>query len=270
MSATDNRPSIATATPTIAALLGISPPSSCHAPVLERIVAAANAAFDGRRAARLLVFAPDAFGDCLEESCPSVFSDFRDARTVSVPLRAELPPKTPVCYASIFTGARPSVHGIAKYEKPVLKCDTLFDALSRAGRKAAIVAVEGASMDRIFRERPIDYFSEEYDSGVTNRTVALLCAGVHDFIVSYVQAYDDSLHRTGPFAAASLQAARATAAKYSIVRTAFDRYWSAYDRVLIIAPDHGGHATPTGGDHSDDTPGDMHVNHFYRLTPAGQ
>jgi hypothetical protein len=49
MSSTDSRLSIATATPTIAALLGIAPPSTCQAQALARIVDAANAAFDGRR-----------------------------------------------------------------------------------------------------------------------------------------------------------------------------------------------------------------------------
>src|SRR5258706_14345046 len=55
-------------------------------------------------------------------------------------------------------------HGIKRYERPVLSCDTIFDALARAGKKVAIVAVRDSSIDLIFRERPIDYFSPTYDA----------------------------------------------------------------------------------------------------------
>jgi hypothetical protein len=51
------------------------------------------------------------------------------------------------------TGAQPQVHGIQKKEKPVLTCDTIFDALIRSGKKIAIVAVKGSSIDLIFRKR---------------------------------------------------------------------------------------------------------------------
>jgi predicted AlkP superfamily phosphohydrolase/phosphomutase len=60
---------------------------------------------------------------------------------IEISLQSVTPPKTPVCFASLFTGAAPDQHGIRKYEKPVLKCDTLFDALIRAGKRGAIVAV---------------------------------------------------------------------------------------------------------------------------------
>ena len=118
------------------------------------------------------------------------------ASDVQVELRSMTPPKTPVCFASMFTGAPPEVHGIRKYERPVLTCDTLFDALARAGKRAAIVAVRDCSMDIIFRSRPIDYFTEDYDPQVTERALELVRDGNHDFIVAYNQEYDDTLHRT--------------------------------------------------------------------------
>ncbi len=35
---------------------------------------------------------------------------------------------------TMYTGAQPAVHGITAYAKPVIKIDTIFDALIRAGK----------------------------------------------------------------------------------------------------------------------------------------
>jgi hypothetical protein len=66
-----------------------------------------------------------------------------------------------------FQGRRPDEHGVKKYERPVLRCETLFDALIAAGKRVAIVAVRGSSIDLLFRERPIDHHSCDYDSVAT-------------------------------------------------------------------------------------------------------
>jgi hypothetical protein len=264
MPSTNDRASIASAAPTIAALLGVSVPKCCEAAPVAAVVEAARREFGGRLAAKCLVFAPDALGDHLRGACPSVFAAFREG-AVEVPVRAVNPAKTPVCYASIFTGAPPEVHGIRQYEKPVLKCDTLFDVLARERRRVAIVAVAGSSIDTIFREREIDYFSEKYDGEVAARALELLDADAHDVIVAYIQAYDDTMHKTGPFSDAAIAAASDNAACFGAISNAFDRAWGRYDRALAVLPDHGAHATPTGGSHGEDIPEDMLVHHFYRL-----
>ena len=50
------------------------------------------------------------------------------------------------------------VHGIRKYEKPVITIDTIFDSLIRSGKKGVIVAQEKCSLAMIFLEREMDYF----------------------------------------------------------------------------------------------------------------
>ena len=70
-----------------------------------------------------------------------------------------MPSVTPVCYGSIFSGAAPSVHGIQKYEKPVLQVETLFDVFPKAGKRVAIVCCNNCSIDMIFRKRQVDYYS---------------------------------------------------------------------------------------------------------------
>ena len=61
------------------------------------------------------------------------------------------PPVTPACFASMYSGLTPAVHGIQAYVKPVLTVDTIFDDLPLAGRRAAIVSTEGDSISLIFR-----------------------------------------------------------------------------------------------------------------------
>jgi hypothetical protein len=167
----------------------------------------------------------------------------------------------------MFTGAAPEAHGITKYEKPVLGCDTVFDALLRAGRRVAIVAVKGSSIDTIFRGRKADYFSEEYDPQVVAQAETLLQKGIHDIVLAYLQEYDDTLHRTTPFSPAALQAMRNNIAAFDYLSTVFDRVWAQFDRAILFCPDHGGHIDPnTGcGTHGSSTSDDLEVVHFFGL-----
>jgi len=171
-------------TPTICRLADIEPPMAASAPMMESVIAAARERLEGRPVDRVLVYAPDAIGRVFLEARPELLKRLSAASDVVVPLRAMFPPKTPVCFASMFSGALPEVRGIRKYERPVLACDTLFDALARAGRRTAIVAVRGSSMDIIFRNRAIDYFTEESDSHVAGRALELLQRDEHEFIVA--------------------------------------------------------------------------------------
>jgi hypothetical protein len=165
----------------------------------------------------------------------------------------------------MFTGAPPRVHGITVYQKPVLTCDTLFDALIRAGKRPAIVAVANSSIDLIFRDRQMDYFSERYDPEVTQRTVELLRAGEHDFILSYHQEYDDALHATSPKSESSMRAAGNHVSAFAALAETARSAWAEHDHAVVFAPDHGAHVDiETGaGTHGQDIPEDMHVRHCY-------
>lgn len=52
----------------------------------------------------------------------------------------------------------PEIHGIMKYEKPVLKIATAFDALAAAGKRCAMVRPMATVFQKIFLERNIDYY----------------------------------------------------------------------------------------------------------------
>ena len=256
---------IRSVTPTLCRLMGIDPPAVCSAPVLEPVLALGPA-----RAERALVHGADAIGRIFLDSHPDLKKRLVAASDIQVELRAMTPPKTPVCFASMFTGAVPEVHGIRRYERPVLTCDTLFDALARAGKRAAIVAVGDCSMDIIFRGRQIDYFIEQDDAAVTARTLALLKEDRNEFIVSYNQEYDDTLHKTRHDGPEALAAARRHVETFVGLWQATEELWSGYSRALLFVSDHGAHYDAAKGrsDHCDDIPEDMDVLHFWRLREA--
>jgi hypothetical protein len=243
--------------PTLCRVLGVTPPALARAAPLAEL--------DGR-ARRALIYCPDAMGLHALERWPALHGRLRAVATHEVELRAMPPPKTPVCFASLFTGASPEEHGIRRYERPVLTCDTVFDALARAAKRVAIVAVRDSSIDLIFRDRPVDYHSMEYDPLVTARVLELLGAREHDVIVAYHQEYDDLMHRTGPFSPLAARAAEHAVETWELLAAETAATWAS-DYLLTFCPDHGAHAVPeTGrGDHGEDRPEDMRVAHFFAL-----
>ena len=269
MSLLDHRPTIASLAPTVCALGGVSAPFDCSAPALEPVLDLSREALGSQAVRRCLVFAPDAFGSQLRGVAPDLFARVAAAAPLAVPLRSIDPPWTPVCFASMFSGAGPDRHGIRKYEKPVLPIDTLFDSFARAGRRVAIVAVHDSSIDRIFRGRALDYFSEKYDPWVTEKALALVAADRHDLVVAYHQEYDDVMHATGPFAIRALRGARNHVDAFEDLAAAFDSAWARHPRALVFAPDHGAHPDPAtgGGAHGTAADADMDLAHYWVVRP---
>ena len=257
--------SIAALTPTVCALFGVPPPSISTARALDSVIKYSTDELHGESIERCLIYCPDALGDHLW----SRFPEQRDRVTLQCPhrvgLSAVVPPKTPVCFASAFTGAPPEIHGIRRYERPVLACDTLFDALTRSHRRVAVIAVRNSSIDLIFRNRPLDYFSEDYDQETTDRALSVLPLDTHDLVVVYHQEYDDQLHRTQPFSPECVRAMEHHVAAVQTLADAARTSWSKRRYAMVVAPDHGAHLDErTGrGDHGLDIPADMSVSHWY-------
>lgn len=261
---------ITSVTPTVCRLLGVAPPTTSACSALDRVARAAGEVVGKVPVDKCLIFCPDAIGAHLWNHPELDFRRVLDAAPLQIPVRSVIPPKTPVCFASMFTGALPEVHGIRRYERPVLACDTLFDALIRGRKRVAIVAVRDSSIDLIFRGRNLDYYAEIYDSEVLERTLQLVQMNEHDVIVAYQQEYDDTLHKTIPLSDACIRAAKNHLDAFARLAHAASESWSSYRRVLVFAPDHGAHIDPsTGhGDHGEDIPEDMHVFHCYGLASS--
>jgi hypothetical protein len=257
---------ILSVTPTLCTLLGIEPPRTSDEIPLQTAIE--NARIAGvNNVEKVLVFAPDALGRRLRQMHHKSFQQVLLHAPLEISLSAVMPTLTPVNYASMFTGASPQVHGIQAYEKPALSCDTFFDALARAGRKAAIVAVKDSSIDQIFRNRRIGYFSENYDADVTARAISLLEIDEHDFILAYQQEYDDVLHESTPYSESAIRAMKNHIDAFSEIARAFDRCWLQHNRAILFAPDHGAHLDPvTGkGSHGTNREEDILIQHFWGI-----
>lgn len=262
-------PSIQSLSATICHVMGIKLPLDLLEAPLEQVLAEHQRQLGSAQIRKCLVYAPDAMGRHLYHHDRELMDSFELAAPIRVELRAVMPSVTPVCFASMFTGLAPALHGIQTYSKPVLSCQTLFDYLVQAGKRVAIVAVAESSIDLIFRQRPIGYFSEADDAAVTDRALELLKADQHDFLLVYHQDYDDALHESGPFSERALAAARRHAEASHILAEGLHQHWPSHDRMLVIAPDHGAHEMPDGsGDHGLEIPEDMDVDHYYGLFPA--
>jgi len=251
--------------------MGVEAPKDCGAVPFLKVLDAAKSVMDGGKVEKALIYAPDAIGEGLYRDFYPLFSDVRKMAPVDIETRSVVPTWTPVCFASMFSGASPEVHGITRYEKPVLRIDTIFDALPRAGKRVAIVAVKGCSIDLIFRGRSVDYYTEEYDPQVAARALELIDDGRHDFIVAYNQEYDDLMHGSTPRDPKALEAFKRHLATFIKLASTFDERQRKSNRIVAFTPDHGTHIDPqTGkGTHGTDSPEDIEVHHFWGVRGRG-
>ena len=256
-------------TPTICSLFGVDLPALSTGRTVDQVMNAAAEAASGC-IDRCLLYTPDAVGTAVYRDNRALFEPVLGLAPIEVSLLSVVPPKTPVCYASMFSGSSPESHGIQSYIKKVLTCETLFDVMARAGKRVAIVAVAGSSMDILFRGREIDYFSEAYDNEVTKCTLELVEADDHDLIIAYHQEYDDALHESDPRSPEALAAVGNHIRSFVSFADVCDAAWGGHTRLVTFAPDHGAHLDPsTGkGTHGDDIPEDMQLTHFFGLSPA--
>ena len=141
----------------LAYTMGIEAPENA-AEANKDLVAYIDEKFGGKKADRIFMYNPDAVAQWIYEKYPRLIREVEAATELALPMACVMPSVTPVCFGTMYTGAQPSVHGIQKYEKPVIKIDTLFDAMLRAGKKCAIVAQKKCSMGMIFLERNMDYY----------------------------------------------------------------------------------------------------------------
>ncbi len=241
----------------------IDPPAGSSAKPIEEIIEAA----EGKRIDKTLFYAPDAIGEWLFQAHKDEFSDVISEAPIQVPVRSVMPSNTPVCYGSMFTGMKPEEHGITRYMRPVLRVETLFDVAAKAGKKVALVTVKDCSVDLIFRERKIDYYTEKYDPGVIKRTLDLLENHDYDLIVAYNQEYDDFIHASTPTSPEAIAAFRRHLKTFKKLADAFNKRYDGVNRALAFLPDHGTHVDPESGKggHGTDSPEDMEVRHFWGI-----
>ena len=249
--------------------LGIEPPKEA-AKANDALVEYIDKAFGGEKADRLFMFNPDAVAQWIYEKYERYCKEAKRYTELEVPLCTVMPSVTPVCFATMYTGAQPAVHGIQKYEKPVIKIDTLFDALVRGGKKVAIVAGgPKCSLANIFLEREaVDYYIMANVEEVNAKAAELIIEDKHDFILAYNGNYDATMHKNGPEANLTLGELRANARTFGAFAELIKTKWKGHNTLLGFAMDHGCHEIDGGcGSHGLDMPEDLNIKHFYQIYP---
>ena len=226
--------------------MGVEPPAHAAAanPALTEYV---DAAFGGAKADRILMYNPDAIAQWIYEKYPDFLKEVTALTDLQLPLRSVMPSVTPVCFGTMYTGAQPEVHGIQKYEKPIIRIDTLFDALIRAGKKPVILAAtENCSLARIFLEREMDYFFFDTIEEVNAEAIRLIREDEYDFIVVYNGNYDAAMHKNGPESPKSLAELRMNDHIFGVISHMVKNNWKHHNTLLGFAMDHGCHEIDGG------------------------
>lgn len=263
-----NEQSLDTLCAALAYAMGIEQPAAAAAPA-QALCDYVDAAFAGRKADRVVMYNPDAIAQWVYEKYEPFMPEVRRWTELELPLRTVMPSVTPVCFATMYTGAQPEAHGIRRYEKPVLKIDTLFDALIRAGKRAVIIGDTQCSMCHIFRERSMDYFAYDTVEEINARAAELILKDEYDFMAIYNGNYDSTMHKNGPESPLSLAALHANAQAFATFAALVRDNWGAHDTLMGFAMDHGCHEIDGGcGSHGMDMEEDLNIVHRYRAFPA--
>lgn len=224
--------------------------------------------FSGKKADRIFMYNPDAIAQWIYEKYSDYFDSVRENAPLELPFCSVMPSVTPVCFATMYTGTQPDIHGIKKYEKPVLKLDSIFDALIRAGKKPVIVAEENSSMSKIYLEKDMDYFIYETIEEVNKKALEIISEDKYDFIAVYNGDYDATMHRHGPENELSLDALKANVTAFSQFCNAIKAYWTNHNTLVGFAMDHGCHEIDGGcGSHGLEMEEDLNIVHLYGAFP---
>lgn len=242
---------------TVLALLGVTPTGQMAPPIQQ--VLDHQSSCD-----RIFIYNPDAVAMWIYEKYAHYFKEMVEKIDLKLPMLSVMPPVTPVCFGSMYSGLLPAEHGIQKYEKPILTVPTIFDLLPQAGKKAAIVSTEGDSISKIFLNRKIDYYIYPSKEACNKKALELIEQDHYDLIVLYNGDYDYQMHRHTPEGKKALKALQENISTFKLLQASIQKYWSAHQSALIFAPDHGCHRICGFlGNHGKNLPCDMNIMHFY-------
>ena len=257
---------------TVLSLLGVATAAPSQgaapqmAPPIPDVLSKAQEKFGVEKCDRVVMYNPDAIALWIyEKYYKKYFSRLEENTDLMLPMLSVFPPVTPACFGSMYSGLQPAVHGIQSYTKPVLKCDTVFDRLIAAGKKAAIVSTKGDSISLIFLEREMDYFIYKSVKECNAKAAELIKSDEYDLIVLYNTDYDYWMHRSSPTGLPAKNALKKNVAEYIALKELIQSEWKGKHRTaLAFAPDHGCHRWHgLLGMHGINEPCDMNTVHLW-------
>lgn len=263
-----NEVSLDTLCATLAYLQGVEKPE-CAAEKNEKMAQFFDGKLNGKKVDRIFMYNPDAIAQWVYEKYTYLVKELKEITDIEVPFATVMPSVTPVCFGTMYTGAQPEVHGIRSYTKPVIKIDSIFDALLRCGKKPAIVSTSGDSMSKIFLEREMDYFIYDTEEEVNAKAAQLIIEDEYDFIAVYNGNFDSVMHKFGPESVEALGELRANVRTYGMFDAMIAEHWKKHNTLVGFAMDHGCHEIDgESGAHGLDMDEDINIVHLYKLHEA--
>ena len=263
-----NTDSLATLSGALAYAMGIEAPAQSEA-ANEKLCRYLDESLSGEKVTRIFMYNPDAVAQWIYQKYPHMFAEAKQRTDIEIPMQTVMPSVTPVCFGTMYTGAQPEIHGIQSYTKPVIRIDTLFDALIRSGKKAAIVSTAGDSMSKIFLERDMDYFLYDTVEQVNAKACELIIENQHDFIAVYNGNYDSRMHKCGPESKEALGELRSNVRTFGMFSELIAAHWKKNNTLIGFAMDHGCHEIDGDcGSHGLDMDEDINITHFYKVLKA--
>ena len=251
---------------TVADVSGVRAPEYCPAERVEEIKTLVRDTTGKDTVDKVVIYNPDALGAWYVDKYAETFKPVTSVCPLRVNYLTSYPPKTPVCFGTMFTGATPDQHGIHHYDKHLLKIESLFDVWAEAGKKVAMVSVAGQSIPILFAERNIDYYLYATDGAVTKKAVELIESGEYDVVEVYTMEYDTVMHMTHPQSFFAKRAARHHVESFTAIYEAVKRSYTGQNTLLTFSPDHGVHREwYLLGNHGKNIPKDMNLSHFYTV-----
>ncbi len=265
-----NETSLDTLCAALAYSMGIEKPEAA-ADADERLCRYVDSLLGEERIDKLFMYNPDAIAEWVYKKYSALCREAKSKGEIELPYRTVMPSVTPVCFGTMYTGAQPSVHGIKSYAKPVIKIDTLFDALIRAGKRIAIVGDTSCSMSNIFLERDMDYFKYDTEAEINAKAVELIIEDRHDVIVIYNGNYDAQMHKWGPESTEALSNLRINSHIFATFCDLIERRYKNYNTLVGFAMDHGCHEIDGScGSHGLDMEEDLNIVHLYKIYPKAK
>ena len=263
-----NPESLAALAGALAYAMGVEAPAQAEA-ASETLCRHLDERLPGQKCTRLFLYNPDAIAQWLCEKYPHMFAEVTSRTDLKLPFRTVMPSVTPVCFGTMYTGAQPGIHGIQGYVKPVIRIDTLFDAMIRSGKKVALVSTTGDSMSKIFLERDMDYFIYDTVEQINAKACQLIIEDKYDFIAVYNANYDTYMHKYGTESPEALGELRSNVRAFGMFAELIREHWKHHNTLLGFATDHGCHEIDGNcGSHGLDMEEDINILHFYKVLKA--
>jgi hypothetical protein len=153
-------------------------------------------------------------------------------------VRAVPPPKTPVNFATMATGASQEGHEIGEKTDPLVM-ETIFQVLAEGGLRSCVAGRQSGSPANLFSKMVThaDIAHSNTDAEVLGLVLDRLKGSVPGLTMVQFLDIDNAGHRAGPFGEEASRAAKGTDLKLgNLIRT-----YSGKGGSIIVLADHGQH-----------------------------